>query len=83
MRTRRGRAAATENESGGSAEAAAEAIQSAAEHFRKPTRTALVEFLHSVARADPEAALKSVANKAGLAPLELLKAALVEGYEPK
>jgi hypothetical protein len=34
-------------------------------------------------KADPEAGLKTVAGKAGLAPLELLKAALVEDYQPK
>jgi len=55
MRTRRGRAAVT-----------AETVEAAAEHFQEPTRTALVEFLRSLATSDPEAALRCADNAAGI-----------------
>ena len=60
MKTRRGRAAAV------TAEAVADAIRGAVQHFQDPTRTALVEFLQLVAQSEPKAALSCADNAAGI-----------------
>ena len=60
MRTKRGRADAV------TPEAANDAINDTAEHFQGNNRTALVEFLEAVARADPRSALRCADNAVGV-----------------
>jgi len=59
MRKGRGRAAVT-------AETAAEAIGGAAEQFQEPIRTALADFLKSLANSDPKTAIGCADNAAGI-----------------